>query len=252
MPTSTRERASIGCCGRCTGGSGAISTGACASCSRSPRSKSDGGRDILRAAEVTPDPLLRRLYLEHAIDELRHGDLFRQRGAALLRLRSTASDALFDGDAAARRAWPRRSVDRRRAGSSAARVPARGGKGRRRPLRDLSRCRRRRSADARDLRGDSARRSVPHELHVHAARPASRRSRTAGRSGRRAASRLWKRYLRVAAAVAGVIGSAMLTLMYFVVLPPFAWLAKRARAPRAGRLDADPARRDDESPTSQY
>jgi hypothetical protein len=29
--------------------------------------ETDGGRDILRAAEVTPDPLLRRLYLEHAI-----------------------------------------------------------------------------------------------------------------------------------------------------------------------------------------
>ena len=36
----------------------------------------DGGRDILRAAELTPDPLLRRLYLEHAIDELRHADLY--------------------------------------------------------------------------------------------------------------------------------------------------------------------------------
>ena len=34
--------------------------------------ETDGGRDILRAAELTPDPLLRRLYLEHAIDELRH------------------------------------------------------------------------------------------------------------------------------------------------------------------------------------
>src|SRR6266550_1159866 len=56
----------------------------------------DGGRDILRAAEVTSDPLLRRLYLEHAIDELRHADLFRQRGAALLRLRSTRSRALFN------------------------------------------------------------------------------------------------------------------------------------------------------------
>src|SRR6478609_2488907 len=44
----------------------------------------DGGRDILRAAEVTPDPLLRRLYLAHAIDELHHSDLFRERGAALL------------------------------------------------------------------------------------------------------------------------------------------------------------------------
>src|SRR5262245_11254945 len=27
--------------------------------------ESGGGRDILRAAETTPDPLLRRLYLEH-------------------------------------------------------------------------------------------------------------------------------------------------------------------------------------------
>src|SRR5262249_5718900 len=44
----------------------------------------DGGRDILRAAEVTPDPLLRRLFLAHAIDELRHSDLFRDRGARLL------------------------------------------------------------------------------------------------------------------------------------------------------------------------
>ena len=42
------------------------------------------------------------------------------------------------------------------------------------------------------------------------------------------ASRLWKRYLRVAAAVAGVLGAAILTIMYFVLLPPFAWLAKRA------------------------
>ena len=46
--------------------------------------ETDGGRDILRAAEVTSDRLLRRLYLEHAIDEFRHGVLFRRRAAALL------------------------------------------------------------------------------------------------------------------------------------------------------------------------
>src|SRR3954470_12001122 len=53
--------------------------------------ETDGGRDILRAAEVTPDPLLRRLYLEHAIDELRHGELFRRRGSALLQGRPAES-----------------------------------------------------------------------------------------------------------------------------------------------------------------
>src|SRR6476659_3209076 len=50
-----------------------------------------GGRDIVRAAEATPDPLLRRLYLEHVIDELRHGVMFRQRGAALFRARQLAA-----------------------------------------------------------------------------------------------------------------------------------------------------------------
>src|ERR671937_1215983 len=60
--------------------------------------ETDGGRDIVRAAELTPDALLRRLYLEHAIDELRHGDLFRERGAALLRGRPTAPSVLLNGN----------------------------------------------------------------------------------------------------------------------------------------------------------
>jgi hypothetical protein len=40
--------------------------------------------------------------------------------------------------------------------------------------------------------------------------------------------RIWNRYLRVAAAAANVMGNGLLTLIYFVVLPPFAWVAKRA------------------------
>src|SRR5438067_13695510 len=43
--------------------------------------ETDGGRDLLRAAELTGDPLLRRLYLVHAVDEQRHGALFRRRAA---------------------------------------------------------------------------------------------------------------------------------------------------------------------------
>src|SRR6266542_2711242 len=63
---------------------------------RFSETEGDGGRDILRAAELTPDPLLRRLYLEHAIDELRHADLFRHRGAALLQLRAMNTKTLFN------------------------------------------------------------------------------------------------------------------------------------------------------------
>src|SRR5207253_8005937 len=41
---------------------------------------------------------LRRLYLEHAIDELHHGVLFRERGSALLRQRAGRSTTLFNGN----------------------------------------------------------------------------------------------------------------------------------------------------------
>ena len=65
------------------------------------------------------------------------------------------------------------------------------------------------------------------------------------------ASRVWKRYLRVAAALAAVIGTLVLTMIYFILLPPFAWLAKRAeRRERAGWAAISPAPGD--SPTSQY
>ena len=42
-----------------------------------------GGRDLVRAAELTPDPLLRRQYLRHASDEARHAAMFHGRGQAL-------------------------------------------------------------------------------------------------------------------------------------------------------------------------
>jgi hypothetical protein len=51
--------------------------------------------------------------------------------------------------------------------------------------------------------------------------------------------------------VAGVIGAAMLTIVYFVALPPFAWLAKRA-ARREPAGWAPIAGEDRDSPTSQY
>jgi hypothetical protein len=41
-------------------------------------------------------------------------------------------------------------------------------------------------------------------------------------------SRLWKAYLRLMSAIAGVMGMIILTLQYFILLPPFAFLAKRA------------------------
>src|SRR5436309_16011168 len=64
---------------------------------RFSETETDGGRDILRAAEVTSDPLLRRLYLEHAIDEFRHGVLFSHRAEALLRGHPSRFNPGFQG-----------------------------------------------------------------------------------------------------------------------------------------------------------
>src|SRR5713101_7784492 len=210
----------------------------------------DGGRDILRAAELTSDPLLRRLYLEHAIDELRHADLFRQRGAALLQLRPTRSKALFNTS------------------------PLPGGHG----LDDLSiegepdhrllaflhvaeKAAAGRFAIYRDVVGDDPpTRAIFEEILrdevFHMNYTYTQLARVLPKSYRRQVwqargSRLWKRYLRVAAAVAGVMGSAILTIMYFVFLAPFAWLARRAeRREPVGWIPIAPA--DHDSPTSQY
>jgi hypothetical protein len=210
----------------------------------------DGGRDILRAAEVTPDPLLRRLYLEHAIDELRHADLFRERSAALLQLRSTRSKALFDTS------------------------PLPGGHG----LDDLAidgepdhrllaflhvaeKAAAGRFAIYRDVVDDDPSTQAIFEEILrdevfHMNYTYTQLARVLPTSYRRQvwrarASRLWKRYLRAAAAVANVIGTVILLAIYFVVLAPFAWLAKRAE--RREPCGWAPIARDDHGqPTSQY
>jgi hypothetical protein len=210
----------------------------------------DGGRDILRAAEVTSDPLLRRLYLEHAIDELRHADLFRQRGAALLHLRSTRSKAPFNTS------------------------PLPGGHG----LDDLSiegepdhrllaflhvaeKAAAGRFAIYRDIVADDpSTRAIFEEILrdevFHMNYTYTQLARVLPHAYRRQvwqarASRLWKRYVRVAAALAGMLGSALLTIVYFVLLAPFAWLARRAerRDPVGWTPIAQEGRN---SPTSQY
>jgi hypothetical protein len=189
--------------------------------------ETDGGRDILRAAEVTPDPLLRRLYLEHAIDELRHGDLFRQRGAALLRVRGPARRVLLDGhplpgghglDDLAIDGEPDHLL------LAFLHVAEKAAAGRFTIYRELVND----DPQTRAIFDEILRDEVFHMNYTY-----TQLARVSPGTHRRhvwhaRARRLWNRYLRIAAGLAGVIGSLMLTVMYFVVLPPFAWLAKRA------------------------
>ena len=212
--------------------------------------ETDGGRDILRAAEVTPDPLLRRLYLEHAIDELHHGVLFRERGAALLRARAAEPRTFFDG------------------------TPLPGGHG----LDDLcvvdepddrllaflhvaEKAAAGRFAIYREIVDDDpSTRAIFEEVLrdevFHMNYTYTQLTRIAPKHYRRRvwwarASRLWKRYLRVAASVAAVFGATILTMMYFVLLPPFAWLARRSeRREPSGWAPISTDR--SQSPSSQY
>jgi hypothetical protein len=63
--------------------------------------------------------------------------------------------------------------------------------------------------------------------------------------------RLWNQYLRLAMAIAGFFGTILLTVQYFVLVPPFAWLARRAlRRERPGWIAVPPESR--ESLTRQY
>src|SRR4051812_43365241 len=210
----------------------------------------DGGRDILRAAELTPDPLLRRLYLAHAIDELHHADLFRKRSAALLRTRSARSSGLFDatplpgGHGLDDLCIEGEPDDRLLAFLHVAEKAAAGRFTIYREVVDDD-------PSTRAIFEEILRDEVFHMNYTY-----TQLARVSPGSYRRhvwraRASRLWKRYLRVAAAVAGVIGAAILTMMYFILLPPFAWLARRAerREPPGWAPTSHDRNR---SPRSQY
>lgn len=64
-------------------------------------------------------------------------------------------------------------------------------------------------------------------------------------------NRIWKAYLRLATFAGGVIGTLVLTIQYFLVLPCFAFFAKRAQRREPSGWRAIPRSRD-HSLTSQY
>jgi rubrerythrin len=190
--------------------------------------EADGGRDIVRAAELTGDPVLRKLFIKHALDEQRHADLFRGRGLELIR-----------------------SLPKEQAGGISADWLAPGERG----LDDL------RVEDEGDaallaflhLSEAQAARDFANYVAVLGADPPTRQvfekvlhdetfhmtytrkelNRVAPKlAGRRLwmarLRRFWKAYLRLASALAGFLGAIILTAQYLIVLPLFAWQAKQA------------------------
>jgi rubrerythrin len=189
--------------------------------------ETDGGRDLIRAAETTADPLLRRLYLVHAADELRHGRLFRQRGSEILKTVASRTTSTSQVD------WLAPS------GHGADDLQLDGHDDRLLAFIHLSeKAAAERFSVYRDvLRDDSRTREIFEEIlrdeNFHMNYAFSQLTRVSPRHHRKRLwrarfSRLWKSYLRLATAVADVIGWAVLTAQYFILLPPFVFFAKRA------------------------
>jgi rubrerythrin len=190
--------------------------------------EADGGRDLVRAAELTEDPTLRRLFTVHAADEERHAQLFRSRGAALLQSLEGRASTSFQLN------W----VSPGERGLDDLRVHAESDAGLLAFLHLSEKSAAGHFANYVDaLKGDPLTSSVFKEVlkdeTFHMNYTLAQLARVAPqRHGlflwKARLSRLWKAYLRAASAIAGVMGSVILTSQYFILLPPFALLAKRA------------------------
>jgi hypothetical protein len=213
--------------------------------------ESDGGRDLIRAAELTKDPLLRRLFMVHALDEERHATLFRTQATALSRSLEGRSpppsrlnwvapgergldDLRVHAESDASLLAFLHLSEKSAAGHFAAYVHA---------LKD-------------DPHTSQVFKEVLRDETFHMNYTLAQLARIAPeRHGlllwKARLGRMWKAYLRLMSAIAGIMGAVILTIQYFVLLPPFAFLAKRAaRRDPPGWVDVPP---EEERPLrSQY
>ena len=210
--------------------------------------EAEGGRHLAHAAELTADPLLRRLFLRHALDEARHAELFRRRGRQLLRPGAGGKPGAFDADWLApgeRGLASEGGLDRLQVGEMAdAGLLA---------FLHLSEkaAAERFALYGRVLEGDPETGAVFDDVLrdevFHMTYTRTQLGRVAPARSRRAlwrarAGRLWRAYLRLAGALAGLLGGLFLGLQYFLLLPWFAVAAKRAaRRERDGWQDCPPA-----------
>jgi len=190
--------------------------------------ESEGARDLYRAAEVTGDPVLRRLLFAHAREETRHADLFRSRGLAIRKdlmpfgpasgfgAMLTPGEQGFDDLPVASARAPELLAFIHLSESAAAREFA---------------------AYSRVLDADPETRALIERIGrdelAHMRYSLAELQRVAPGRARRTLwiarlRRLWQAYLRVAMMFANAIATVLLVLQYFILLPPFALLARRS------------------------
>ncbi len=218
--------------------------------------EADGGRDLARASELTGDARLRRLYLRHALDEQRHAEMFRQRGRALLRSlpeEARASSVQANWLAPGERGLDDLEVDGERDDSLLAflHLSEKAAAQRFATYRDVVGAGVDADVETRDVFGLILRDEAFHMNYTYAQLRRVSPQRYGMRLWIARASRLWKGYLRISTAIAGLMGALMLLVQYFVLLPPFALLAKRAaKKEREGWAEPPPPQT--RSLTSQY
>ena len=193
------------------------------------QTEADGGRDIARAAERTHDALLRRLYLRHALDEQRHANLFRTRGRAILReLGRNEDGGAFDANwfSPGERGLDDLKVDEESEGSLLAFLH----------LSEKAAARRFAvyqevlavDPTTRDVFTDVLKDEAFHMNYTLSQLKRIEPKKAGWRLWWARLTRLWKGYLRIASAIANVMGGIVLAVQYFVILPIFALLAKRS------------------------
>jgi len=194
---------------------------------RFAETEASGGQDLSRAAELTSDGLLRQLFLRHALDEQRHAELFRRRGRVLNRSLDGAAETRFEANwfAPGERGLDDLRVDGENDASLLAflHLSEKAAAGRFALYREVL------GADPETqglfntiLRDEAFHMTYTHQQLVRVAPQEWSAVLWKARLGR-----LWKAYLRIAAAVAGLLGTMILLLQYALLLPPFALLAKR-------------------------
>jgi rubrerythrin len=185
-----------------------------------------GGRDLVRAAELTGDPELRARYLVHARDEARHADMFQARGRALRKeVAGEGKEGLADWMAPGERGIDGLDLRHEKDADLLAFLHLSESAA----ARDFARY-------ARVVGDDAATRILfqrilcdeeEHKRYTHDQLRRIAPQRTSKVLWWARLRRLWKAYLRFATALAGVMAGVILTLQYFLLLPPFAWIAKR-------------------------
>ena len=194
--------------------------------------EASGGRDLIRAAELTEDARLRHCFLAHARDEERHARLFRARGLALSERSGDERGSLLDRVGAGERGLEGLRVEDEDMPSLLAfiHLSERAAAGEFATYRTvLGHDRQTKALFERILRDEEGHMTYALAELKRVAPSTSRKALWKARL-----RRIWRAYLRFATGLADIIASFLLTLQYFVLIPPFALAAKLAarREPR--------------------